>query len=119
MVRIFMLVIDSSIDEKVKLREDFDISAEGKELHSLKIIRRRDKIPIIAMTDEIFHRDLKKDESSRKREVFSNDNYNIKRHKNTLKEILKEDRKDRNRAEFGLEDRICTLIQLYHIKRES
>ena len=43
----------------------------------------------------------------------------IKRHKNTLNEILKEDRKDRNRAEFGLEDRICTLIQLYHIKRES
>ena len=35
-----------------------------------------------------------------------------------LKEILKEDRKDRNRAEFGLEDRICTLIQLYHIKRQ-
>ena len=43
----------------------------------------------------------------------------IKRHKNTLKKILKEDRKDRNRAEFGLEYRICTLIQLYHIKRES
>ena len=36
MVRHSLLVIDSSIHEKVKLREEFDISEEGTELHSLK-----------------------------------------------------------------------------------
>ena len=27
--------------------------------------------------------------------------------------------KKRNRTEFGLEDRICLLLQTYHIKREA
>ena len=44
---------------------------------------------------------------------------NTKRDKYKLKEILKEDRKDRNITEFGLEDKICTLLQIYHIKREA
>ena len=58
-------------------------------------------------------------ELNRKREVFSNDVYNIKRNEYKLKEILKEGRKDRNRADFGLEDRIYTLFQMYYIKRET
>ena len=36
-----------------------------------------------------------------------------------MKEILKEGSKDRNIAEFGLEDRIVVLFQVYHIKREA
>ena len=52
---------DSSIDENVKLIEDFDISEEGKELHSLKSVRRRDMTSITSMTDEIFHRAFKID----------------------------------------------------------
>ena len=72
---------DSSIDENVKLIEDFGISVEGKELHSLKSIRRRDMTSITSMIDEIFHRDFKIDELNRKRKVFSNDVYNIIIHK--------------------------------------
>ena len=30
-----------------------------------------------------------------------------------------EGRKNRNKVEFGLEDRMCTLLQTYHIKREA
>ena len=43
----------------------------------------------------------------------------------TLKDIslnlkkLKEGRKIRNKTESSLEDRICTLLQMYHIKREA
>ena len=33
--------------------------------------------------------------------------------------MLKEGRKDRNRVEVGLEDRIRTLFQTYNIKREA
>ena len=58
-------------------------------------------------------------ELNRKREVFSNDVYNIKRYKHKLKEILKEGRKDRNRTELGLEDRMCILLQMYHIYGEA
>ena len=35
MVRNYLLIINSSIDKKVKLREAFDLLEEGKELHSL------------------------------------------------------------------------------------
>ena len=59
MARNSLLVIDSSIDEKFKLREEFVISEEEKELHSIQTIRRRDTIPITTMIDEIFNRDLK------------------------------------------------------------
>ena len=57
-----LLVIDSSIHEKVKLREEFGILKEVKELRSLKIIRRKDMAPITKIIDEIFNRDLKIDE---------------------------------------------------------
>ena len=43
----------------------------------------------------------------------------MKRYKYKLKEILKERRKIRNRVDFNLEDKICSLLQTYHIKRES
>ena len=33
-----LLMIDSSIDENINLRDEFDISDEGKELSTLKII---------------------------------------------------------------------------------
>ena len=36
------MAIDSSIRENVKLREEFDISDEGKELNSIKTTRRKD-----------------------------------------------------------------------------
>ena len=61
------MVIDSSIYEKVKLREDFDILDEGKKLHSLKTIRRKDKIPITQISDGIYNRDFKIDELNNKR----------------------------------------------------
>ena len=62
MARNTLMVIDSFVDEKVKLREEFDILKEVKELHSLKIIRRKDMTPITKIIDEIFNRDLKIDE---------------------------------------------------------
>ena len=42
----------------------------------------------------------------------------LKKHKFKLKEILKDGRRKRNRAEFGLEEKIWSLLQVYHIKRE-
>ena len=62
-----LMVIDSSIYEKVKLREDFDILDEGKKIHSLKTIRRKDKIPITQISDDIYNRDFKIDELNNKR----------------------------------------------------
>ena len=58
-------------------------------------------------------------ELNNRREMFSNDVSNIKRYMYKLKEILKEGRKIRNRAEFSLEDKICSLFQNYRIKREA
>ena len=42
-----------------------------------------------------------------------------KSYKYNLKEILKDGRKIRNRAEFSLEDNICSLLHMYYIKREA
>ena len=81
MARNTLLAIDSFIHEKVMLREEYDILEEGKELHILKIIRRRKHTPITQMSDEIFNRDFKIDELNKKIERFSNDVSNIKRHK--------------------------------------
>ena len=58
MARNVVMVIDSSIHENVKLREELDISKVRKELHSLKIIRRKDITPITTMIDEIFNPDF-------------------------------------------------------------
>ena len=63
------MVIDSSIHKKVKLREEFDISDEGKELHTFKTIRRKDETPITQISDDIYNRDLKINELNNKREI--------------------------------------------------
>ena len=56
---------------------------------------------------------------SNKREIFINNVSKIKRYKYNLKEMLKNGRKIRNIAEFCLEDKLCSLLQMYHIKREA
>ena len=94
MTRSSALAIDSFIDKKAKLREEFDISEEGKELHSIKSIKRRNMTQITTMIDENINRIFKINELNNKRGRFSNDVYNIKRHKYELKGILKEGRKD-------------------------
>ena len=67
------MLIHSSINEKINLREKFDVSDEGKELNSLKNIRRNDQTSITNMTDEILNCDYRTDELNKRREVFSND----------------------------------------------
>ena len=54
-------MIDSSIHKRFNLKEEFFISEEGKELYSLKTIKRNDKTPITQISDDIFNRDLKID----------------------------------------------------------
>ena len=71
------------------------------------------------MTDVILNRDCRIYELNKKREVLSNDASKIKRYKFKLKGILKDGRRLRNRTEFGIEDKICSLLQTYHIKREA
>ena len=65
-----LLIIDSSIDENFNLGDEFDVSDEGKELSSLKNVRRNDRTPITNMSDAIVNR-----------EIFSNDISKIKRYK--------------------------------------
>ena len=112
------MLIDSAIDGKINLRDEFDVSDEGKERNRLKSIRRNDRIPITHISEDILNRDFRIEELSNKREIFSNNVSKIKRYKYNLKEILKDWRRIRNRAEFGSEERICVLLQMYHIKRE-
>ena len=42
-----LTIIDARIKEKIKLREDFNLSKDRKFLNSLKNLRRRDTISII------------------------------------------------------------------------
>ena len=79
--RNYLLLIDSSINEKVNLRDEFDVSDEGKELSSLKNVRRNDRTPITNMSDAIVNRDFRIGKLSNKREIFSNDVSKIKRYK--------------------------------------
>ena len=72
------MLIDSAIDENVNLRDEFDVFDEGKELNSLKYIRRTDRTPITHMSEDILNRDLRIEELSNKREIFSNDVSKIK-----------------------------------------
>ena len=75
------MLIDSAIDEKVNLIDKFDVSDEGKELSSLKSIRRNDRIPITQRSEDSLNRDFRIEELSNKREIFSNDISKIKRYK--------------------------------------
>ena len=113
------MLIDSVIDENINLRDEFDVSDEGKELSSLTNIRRNDRTPITNISEDILNRDFRLEELSNKREIFSNDVSKIKRYKFKLNFFLKDERKIRNKVEFGLEERICSLFQMYHIKREA
>ena len=84
-----LLLIDSSINEKINLRDEFDVSDDRKELHSPKNIRRNDQTSITNMTNVILNSNYRIDELNKKRVVFSNDVSKIKRYKFKLKEILK------------------------------
>ena len=48
-----LLLIDSSINEQINLREESDVSVEEKELNSFKNIRRNDLTLITHMSDEM------------------------------------------------------------------
>ena len=62
----YLLLIDSSINEKINLREEFDVSDEWKELNSLENIRSNNQTPITNMLDIILNRDLRIDELNKK-----------------------------------------------------
>ena len=79
--RNFLLMIDSSIDENIKHRKEFDISDEAKELSTLKNNRRNDRTSIINISDDIINRDFRIEELSNKREILSNNVYKTKRYK--------------------------------------
>ena len=70
------------------------------------------------MTYGILNRDIRIYELNKKRKVFSNDVSKIKRYKFKLKEILNDGRRFRNRSDFDLEDKICSLLQTHHIKEK-
>ena len=74
------MIIDFSIYRKIKLREEFDMSEEEKTLYSLKNIRRKDKTPLTQMSDDVFYCDFRINKLNKKREKFSNDDFNIKRY---------------------------------------
>ena len=61
------MLIDSSINDKMHFREEFDVSDEGKELNSLENIRSNDQTSITNMTDEILNRDYRIDELNKKK----------------------------------------------------
>ena len=88
-----LLMIDSSIEEKINLRDEFDISNEGKELSSLNCNRRNDRTPIINISDDIINRDFRIEGISNTRELLSNDVNKVKRKKIKLKEFINDDRK--------------------------
>ena len=65
-------LIDGSINKKVILRQDFDISEEEKK-NSLKNARRNYTILIINATESTNDREIEIYESIRKRDTFRND----------------------------------------------
>ena len=73
-----LLMIDSSIEEMINLRDEFDVSDEEIELSSLKRNRRNDRTPIINISDDIINGYFRMEELSNKREIFSNDVSKIK-----------------------------------------
>ena len=96
-----LTVIDASNDEKIALRQDFDISEDGKRLTNLKTTRRNDTTSIVTITELIDNREIEIDDLSNKREVFINDANKIRKYKCNIKLILKDGRSDRNRANHG------------------
>ena len=92
-----LLVIDSSIHEKFNSRKKFDVSEEGKELHSLKTIRGNDKTPITIISDDIINRNFKINELNKKTRNLVTMSLRLK-NKYTLKQVLKEGRQIKNRV---------------------
>ena len=84
-----LLMIESTIEENINLRDEFDVSNEGKELSSLKNNRRNDRTPIINISDDIINRDFRIEELNNKREILSNDVNKVKRKKIQIKRIYK------------------------------
>ena len=111
-------VIDASINEKIILRQNFDMSEDGKILNSLKNARRNDITLIINVIDWTNNREIVIDELSRKRDIFSNGVNRIRKHKNNLKCILKDCRYNRNKIDRGFEDKVKSLLHKFDIKRE-
>ena len=62
-------VIDASIDEKITLRQDFDISDGGKRLAYLRTARRNDTTSIFNITEIIDNRIIEIDDWSREIEI--------------------------------------------------
>ena len=110
-------VIDASINKNMLLRQDFDLSEDGKRLTSLKTTRRNDITLIGNITESIDNIEFEIDELSKKREVFSNDVNKIRKHKCNLKTMLKDGRSDRNRADIGLENKVNSLLHKFDSKR--
>ena len=57
-----LLLINSVINEQVNLRIECDVPDEGKELNSLKNIRRNDRTPITYISEDILNRDFRIEE---------------------------------------------------------
>ena len=53
MTRNSFFIIDSSIDEMVKLRDGFDVWDKNKELRSIKTTRRNDMNPITKIINKV------------------------------------------------------------------
>ena len=70
-------VIDASINENIILRQDFNISEDGKRLNSLNNLRRNYSTLIINATESINDREIEIDELSRRRDIFSNESTRI------------------------------------------
>ena len=111
-------VINTSIDKKITLRQDFDISEDGKILTYLKSTRINDSTSIINITELIDNREIEIDDLSKKREVFSNNVNKIRKYKCNLKTILTDGRSDQNGADHGLKDKVNSLLHNFDIKRE-
>ena len=82
-------VIDTSINKKLILRQDFNISEDGKRWNSLKDPRRKFSTLIINTTELINDRKIEIDELRSKRDMCINDVNRIRKHDTILKSILK------------------------------
>ena len=103
-------VIDAYINENILLRQEFNISEDGKWLNSPKNSRRNDSTLIIDAIYSINVKEFEIDDLTRKTDIYSNDINRIRNHKNYLKLILKVYRCNRNKTDRELEDKINTLL---------
>ena len=109
-------VIDTSTNENIILRQDFDLFEDGNRLNSLKNSKRNYSTLIINVIESKNDREIEIDELSRKGDMVSNDVNRIRKHKNNFKSIFKGCRCNRNKIDRGLVETISTLIHKYNIK---